>query len=378
MYQVVGQRYFVEGGRVLQQVQLEDPDTGESHSTVQDTGVDAPPGSEGESADSPDELASKLERGTGLPSNDYDFSSTPAGDRPGTTGMTGFGSSLASAARGAYGGYTGDSAGANPASGFGASAAGAARGASPGSPQMAAKDNQYLNPGTPQAAAAARGAAGGPMNTNPGGNPDPSGEGFRAQQLYNEDDPQAAVQNALQDMGINPFNPGNPIVSLIMRAAPALAMAYRINNASTPGVTEQSIVDTPYAFRDYVTNAVRQGKTITGPAAAAQQIPAIIDKIRSLAQDTGGTGAGGISGLGGNPFVEIMGQLLGKDFGGGTTDILAALLGPGMNRSTAAGYRSGLTRALSQAQRKFDFGSISRGENADIWQYLLGPSSGGR
>jgi hypothetical protein len=378
MYQVVGQRYFVEGGRVLQQVQLEDPDTGESHSTVQDTGVDAPPGSEGESADSPDELASKLERGTGLPSNDYNFTLTPPGDRPGTTGGSGFGQSLASAARGAYGGYTGDSAGANPASGFGASTASAARGAAPppGDQQMAPRDNQYLNQNAGTAAAQAAARSGAPVGSDVPGTPDPTGERARALTLYNEEDPQAALQNVLLDRGLNPFNAGNPVISMMMRAAPALAMAYRIAGANQEGITGQSLVDSPNAFRDFLGNAIAQGKTLSAGPAAAQAIPAIIDKIRALADQAtpgvGGPTVGGVGGLGGNPFVEIMNQLLGKDFGGGTTDILAALLGPAMTRGTAAGYRAGLNRDLSMAQRRYDFGAEAKGEKTDIYKFLFG------
>jgi len=184
---------------------------------------------------------------------------------------------------------------------------------------------------------------------------------MRGHALYSPDNPVGALNNVLQDRGINPFNPGNPFVQFIQRAAPGLMTAYMMQQAKTPGLTAESVANTPFAFRDYVNSAIGGGSVFSGLAGAAGQIPGLVDAIRSQSQ--AGTSATEV-----NPFLSAIGQMLSRNFGEGTTDVLQSLLGPTMPKSLAQGYRSGLEQSLSQAQRNFPFEK----ENADIWQTLLG------
>ncbi len=356
MLRPVAQRFQVESGRLLRVVDLQDPDTGAADQQVEVVG-EAPPGSqEGDSAENPEDLVKS--------SPDY---------YPGTSGDTygygNIGNQLAQSMQSIYG----SGGGGSPAdqAGYG------------GNINMGVKNNAYLqaqengafqNTGLPPTGATAQNPTGGqpgagtqpgqPLATNPLTGGANTADIMRGQTLFNTDDPTTAVNSALRSMGVNPFNTGNPFVQFMQRAAPGLAAAFIMQNA-VGGQTAQSVADAPYAFKDFLTGSIKGGHALGGLASAAGLLPQIIDKIRA---ESGGNA------LEVNPFLSQIANILGTGFGEGTTGILQALLSPTMNRGLAAGYRSGLEKALSSAQYNFPFEQVSEGQanGPDIWKFLLG------
>lgn len=200
------------------------------------------------------------------------------------------------------------------------------------------------------------------VNSNFPGGTVPNADVGRGLLLYNPDNPLTALNNVLQDIGAD-MSSGNPMVQILQRAAPGLAAAFYMQNALTPGLGADAQTNNPMAFSQYLKNAISSGTTFSGMASMAAQLPTLISAIRT-AMNQGTT----VDQM--NPFLYTMDRILGNNFGEGTTDILASLLGPAMPRSLAQGYQTGLGRALSRAQRSYDFNNPT-GDN--IWNYLLGP-----
>lgn len=347
MLQVTRQHFQVESGRLLRVMQLEDPDTGASDQQVDVVGQ-APPGSrEGDTAEYPEDLVK----------SSPDVGNAYTGGSGDQYGYGNFGNQVAGAMKGIYGGgMPSDQAGGGSPMGE--------RNLSPGA-------QQFVNGGTPaasgvtgpgQQAGAAPGqpGAGGPVNTQGVSGLASNADTIRGQTLYNETDPTTAINNALMDMGVNPFNSGNPFVSFMQRAAPGLAAAFMIQNA-LGGATGQSAADTPDAFKNFLGSSLVGGHALSGIAGMASKIPDVVAKIRATA-GTGGTAQDQ------NPYLYELNNLMGSGFGEGTAGILSSLLGPSMNRGLAGGYKSGLEKALTLAQRNYDYND----PKADIWKFLLG------
>lgn len=360
MLQAVRQRYQVESGRLLRVVDLEDPDTGAADQQVDVVG-DAPPGArEGDTAENPEDLVKS--------SPDY-----YPGTAPDTSGYPNLGGLFGG--QGAQNTYGGSGAGYGAQQGYGGY-----QGVSNVANRSPAAEEYFRNTGLPQAGATAQnptGAPGGgtaqqpgpgqpgaPVNTQGVSGGAPNADALRSQILFNTDDPTTALNSALRSMGVNPFNTGNPFVQFIQRAAPGLAAAYMMQNA-VGGQNAQSIADNPMGFKDFLTSSIRGGHTMGGLAQAAGLLPQIVAKIR----ETGGTNATEV-----NPFLNAIANVLGTGFGEGTTGILSALLGPSMNRTLAGGYKSGLEKALSNAQYNFPYEDVAEGQanGPDIWRFLLG------
>jgi hypothetical protein len=226
----------------------------------------------------------------------------------------------------------------------------------------------YQNAGTPGASGVTgqqdlvsqnMGRPGANVNTAglQGQTPDP--EFMRGNLLFSPDNPVAALNNVLRGMNINPFNAGNPFVQFIQRAAPGLAAAYYMQNALQPGVTGETVANNPMGFQQFLQGSIGGGNVFSGLAGQASRIPDIINAIRGIGEGTDVTQV--------NPFLHALNQMLGRNFGEGSVDVLSALLGPAMPRSLGQAYRSGLEAALSTAQYNFPFEDKER----DIWEFLF-------
>ena len=353
MLQAVRQRFQVESGRLLRVVDLEDPDTGASDQQVDVVGA-APPGAkEGDSAENPEDLMK----------SSPDYYPGQSGD---TYGFGNVGGSIASAMKSAYGGGSPyDQAGTTGGSSVGQNISPAAQEhfINTGMPATGATaQNPTGAPGTP-GAAAGPGQPGAPVNTQALSGGADIGDVARALTLYNMDDPTTAVNSAIRALGGNPFNTGNPFNQIIQRAAPGLAAAFMLQNA-LGGQTGQSAADNPLAFRDFLTSSIAGRHVFGGLAGAASLIPQVVAKIRE--QANAGGNANEV-----NPFLNAIANVLGTGFGEGTTGVLQALLAPSMPRTLAGGYRSGLERALSNAQYNYPYEQTGPG-GPDIWKFLLG------
>jgi hypothetical protein len=226
-------------------------------------------------------------------------------------------------------------------------------------------------------------AQGTPPNTAVDANGKPIADYLRGLDLYNPENPMVAVENVIQDMGMG-RGFGNPMVSFIKKMAQGLALSYIAQNAQTPGVTGESMANAPYAFRDYLTNAIGGGAGGAGMAArgmgqgmsamlhTASQLPALVETVRALNADK----SGNITTV--NPFTEMLATLLGANTGQGTASFLSNLLGPAMPRGLGDAYESGLNYRTRQGQRAL-YGLGPNGPiqgapmaEGDIWTQLLG------
>ncbi len=211
----------------------------------------------------------------------------------------------------------------------------------------------------------------------------PIADFMRGQIMYDPTNPVTAMENVIQDMGLG-RGFGNPFVQFAKSMAQGLATAYMAKNALNQGVTGESMANAPYAFKDYLTNALGGGAGAGMGAArgmgqgmqeminTAGQLPQLVQAIRDLNQSNA-QGAGGV-----NPFLELMARGLSANLGEGTTGFLANLLGPAMPRELAQGYGAGLSARLRNSQRAImgiGPGGQSEGQplgEGDIWTYLLG------
>lgn len=219
----------------------------------------------------------------------------------------------------------------------------------------------------------ATGAPGAGPNTAAGAGGAPDVDYLRSLDLYNPENPMVAVENWIQDKGMG-RGFGNPMVAFIKKMAQGLALSYIAQNAQQPGLTADA-ASQPYAFRDYLNNALGSGGMGHGMGAllqTARNLPSLVETVRGVNQNQ----SGDIQGV--NPFAEMLATLLGANTGQGTASFLSNLLGPAMPRGLGDAYESGLNARTRTAQRGL-YGVGPGGPTpgapmgeGDIWTYLLG------
>lgn len=183
---------------------------------------------------------------------------------------------------------------------------------------------------------------------------DPS---WRQNKLFDYGDPAFAMQNALRDMGINPYRQ-NPFIADFMRAAPGLANAHIIQNAGARPEDVDAMGGTGAMFGSFLQDVLGRG--------------AINSTLRDANSALGSPGSGVFQTLstyldnldnGGavNPYLNMlyermdnpneMGNLLGS--------LTAPRLGPALGQS----YQRGLGASLGGSYRNY----IKTGDPATDW-----------
>lgn len=200
-------------------------------------------------------------------------------------------------------------------------------------------------------------------------------EWFRNSTLYNfSDNPQAAFDNVLRDMGYNPYA-ANPFMQQIRQASPGMANAYLVNQAlqarpGTGGGAQPTglTTDMGTGYRDYVRNALGAGgggsNIYATLQSGANNLRPAINVVRGLGTDTQNA-------VNMNPYAWLLNQNLGQNNGQGTIDYLASINGPMMGSAALRrAYGTGLQSSYAGAMR--NYASSANPLYGDIYNYLLG------
>jgi hypothetical protein len=230
-------------------------------------------------------------------------------------------------------------------------------------------------------------------NANPYGAYDPIKESL----LYPLDNPEYAYNNAMSDVGINPYS-ANPFAKAMKRMAPSLGASYLVeqssnNRANTPaGIarTGQGYADgqhTSMPFSTYL-RASASGQNVApaynmpgdpsgeyptmGTAAqnvgtSLQWLPNAIGDVRTYRNNLN-NGSANMSNI--NPFMAAFSDQLAAGNGQGTVDLASNLMSPWLAPAMASSYRNALTASLGNANRKLAAEPLNT--TNDIWTYLMG------
>jgi hypothetical protein len=202
-------------------------------------------------------------------------------------------------------------------------------------------------------------------------------EWFKNSTLYNfADNPAAAWDNVLRDMGYNPYA-ANPFMQQIRQAAPGMANSYLVNQAmiprpGTPGGQPTGLQgltqDMGLGYRDFAKNALGAGGGGSSIYATLQQgannLRPAVNVIRGLGTDTENA-------VNMNPYAWLLNQNLAANNGQGTTEYLASLNGPMLGSANLRrAYGTGLQSSYAGAMR--NYASSANPLYGDIYNYLLG------
>jgi hypothetical protein len=206
----------------------------------------------------------------------------------------------------------------------------------------------------------------------------PSDQGqFQVQTLYNPDDPRNAMQNAMMDMGVNPFA-RNPYTQFLLRAAPGLGASWLAGRAvasTTPGVGADPTMAAPY-FRDYLRGSLQGNGPYGGVYAnigqAAANMPQTLNAMRQwqngfMGQNQAGQNAMNMA----NPYMAALSDTMAANNGAGSLAFLGSMQSPFMNQPMAQAYTTGLQNVAATGLRNYSAQPNPLTGN-DIWSYLLG------
>jgi hypothetical protein len=204
--------------------------------------------------------------------------------------------------------------------------------------------------------------------------------------LFNYEDADAALDNAMRGMGLNPFI-ANPFVQSIRRQARPLAQSFLIGKAQDPYAwSGQGAPGSPgdrldmgssvYSDYENFLRAQLAGGAGGGFAGspggvygsirnARQGFPNLLNAVRqNQARMAGGGTVGEI-----NPYATLMGEALGADNGAGAAQLLGQLNAPFMAPSLQTAYRTG----LGAAQQGALYNMMQQPSyTGDIWQWMFG------
>ncbi len=215
--------------------------------------------------------------------------------------------------------------------------------------------------------------------------------------LYPVDNPDFALNNAMSDIGYNPYA-ANPFTASVRKLAPALGTSYALEqamnpNANTPGAIArrgQGYSNGQYSsmsFSDYLRGSLTgedlgnqkynpfPGADYPTTGTARQnigvQVPYLNNTFRSIRDYRNQLGQGGVNFNNLNPYMAALSEQAGSNGGLGTVDILSNLMSPLLGSPAMSGaYNRALRSQGEQAVRKL----AGEGLNTqnDIWTYLLG------
>lgn len=192
-------------------------------------------------------------------------------------------------------------------------------------------------------------------------------EYFRQKTLYDYANPGFALQNAMLGLGYNPFTRGSAFAQGIQRMAPGLGQAYLMSQAGK-GLTPADVAQGPNQFQQFLQNALRGGNVVGTLQGAAAGLPNAINAVRDYDQRL----MNGESMVNANPYLTELANNLSAGLGQGTTNFLAATLGPMMSQQMLSGYQGNLQNSLFNAIRgQTGQQNFGRPGEEDIWRYLL-------
>lgn len=208
--------------------------------------------------------------------------------------------------------------------------------------------------------------------------------------LYSLDNPDYAITNAMQDLGVNPYA-ANPFTNAVRKRAGSLQNSYKLTQAIRPNQNTPEAVtnigrggpNSSMAFSDYLRYnlaGVTGSQKYTGydysnpghgpnadPQTAAHYIPHAARAIRDYRNNLA---AGNVNFQNINPFLASLSEQWGANGGMGTADFIAQMMAPSLAPSMAQAYNRALRASATQAIRTL--ANEGPGSPNDIWTYLLG------
>lgn len=181
--------------------------------------------------------------------------------------------------------------------------------------------------------------------------------------LYDPNNPQAALRNAMRASGINAFS-GNPFIRAMLQFAPGLATAFLGQNSGTDAADltggGQATGD---MFKSYLTNAIKGGGGMSGAlrnfsqSGGLNQMNDNVNKYRNQVF----AGEGDL-----NPFAAMLDQMLSQS--GGPASMMSSLSTPFMAPRMGQAYGQGLNAAGDMALGQLD----PTNQDQSIFGWLLG------
>jgi hypothetical protein len=197
---------------------------------------------------------------------------------------------------------------------------------------------------------------------------------FRAQSLYNLDDPQAALRNAMRDEGINPYA-ANPYAQWLLRSAQGLANAFIQYKATgqgpRAGVGEGATADQAareaFDFGNFLRGSLRTGSNYANIRGAGAQLPDAVRRVREYQEALArGTPASQL-----NPYLALLSDRMAANSGQGLMNLYATYYAPQFNRTMGQSYLNMLDSAYSTGFYNY-LQSQERDYRDDVYRYLLG------
>jgi hypothetical protein len=183
---------------------------------------------------------------------------------------------------------------------------------------------------------------------------------------YPTNNPQFALQSALQARGQNPFR-ANPYMSLLMERAPGLAQAFMMNNIGTTAEGMASQGGEGNMFGQYLTSLLGQtGGTTNALSSAMSNTPNILQQITAM-QDSLNASGGSFQGT--NPFAYALAQIYGNPQS--AAGAYGALGVPFMSQGVGQAFTRGLGDVAGQAVRRNASQVEQGGELPNFWEYLF-------
>lgn len=188
---------------------------------------------------------------------------------------------------------------------------------------------------------------------------------MRDQQLYPLDDPGTAFNNALRDVGVNPFR-SNPFIDQLSKAANGSRIAFLARGRpmyAASGGSSFSNPSTDYAA--YLKDNLSNGTMFQNLQATAQNWGDTINKMKAY-EDSQANGS--VSDVNQSPYYAPLHDLMSSNNGMGALSAYSQLRTPMMG-SIGASYNKALQSAGEGAMRKF---AQEGGLNDSPWDWLFG------
>jgi hypothetical protein len=166
----------------------------------------------------------------------------------------------------------------------------------------------------------------------------------RNQLLYPFDDPSTAFDNALRDVGVNPFR-SNPFVAQLQKAAPGARIAFLGN---TSGNTAQARNDPSGQFGQWLQSQIGGGSLLSTLSNTASGFNGILQRLKNY-QDAQ---AQGMNPTGTDPYMAGLNDILGANGGMGSVGAYASLRTPLMG-ALGQPYSRALQNSGDSAMRRF-------------------------
>lgn len=193
-------------------------------------------------------------------------------------------------------------------------------------------------------------------------------EPLQAQQLFNPDDPETAVYNALRDLGVDPYKSQHPVAAELLQNAKGITDAYYIDLALS------GKEHTPQQFAQFLRSTLAGGTVPkTQLKRAAESLPRLVPQIRDIMARMEGRGNADLPYE--NTALTTLATMLSDPSGGALAAMLSRLMGPSIPTSAGrTAYNRQLAAAMANAQRaQADRGTTEQlGSLNDFWTYLLG------